>query len=338
MPRMTKPARDSALGEASADSDSLVGWYGTLGRAIRLGLAVRPRKQRRETIPAWLLLAPAVIVLIAMTLAAGIYVFWVSFYRIGSFGSGNQFVGWSNFSAAVSTYNFVPDLVRTLGYVVVAVGIELVAGTLLGVALARNVWGNRAAAALLVIPFAATPAVSALVFGALLNPNYGWIDYYLRLVGVTQPIDWLSSSPTAWTALVSMDVWEWTPFVALIVLAGLQSLRTDVVEAARVDGASALKTFRYVTLPMLKPFLAVAAVLRVIQAFKTFDIFLILTNGGPGSSTESVNLQIYRLVMQDFNIGQGAAIAVMLLVLLLMLTPLLLRTIGRYAEHERGVS
>ncbi|MCU1489928.1 MAG: carbohydrate transporter rane protein 1, family [Acidimicrobiaceae bacterium] len=287
---------------------------------------------------AWLLVAPTLAVLVAMTIAAGVYVFWVSFYRIGSFGTGNQAVGWLNYRDAFSTYDFLPDLLRTVGYVAVSVGIELVAGIALGVSLARRVRGNRLAAALLIVPFATTPAVSALVFRSLLDPNYGWIDYYLRSFGLHQPIQWLSHPTTAWISLIGLDVWEWTPFVALVVLSGLQSLRTDVVEAARVDGASALQRFRYITLPMLTPFLAIAAVLRVIQSFKTFDIFLILTNGGPGTGTETVNLQIYRLVMQDFSIGQGAAIAVMLLVVLLLLTPLLLKTIGHYAEHERGVS
>jgi multiple sugar transport system permease protein len=292
---------------------------------------------RGEARTAWLLVTPALVVLVAMTVAAGIYVFYVSFYRIGSFGTPNQFVGWLNYEDAFTSNNFLPDLARTLLYVGVSVSVEVVLGLLLGLALARPVRANRVAAAFFVIPFATTPAVSALVFGALLNPNYGWIDYYLSDLGIThRPIEWLSNTGTAWVSLVGLDVWEWTPFVALIILAGLQSLQTDVLEAATVDGATAWQRFRQVQLRMLTPFLAIAIVLRVIQGFKTFDTFLILTNGGPGTSTESVNLTIYRLVMQDFSIGSGAAIAVMLLVVMLLFTPLLLRTIGKYAEHERG--
>lgn len=298
--------------------------------------AATPRS-RSESRVAWALLAPTLIILILMTIAAGVYVVYESFFRVGTFGQANQFVGGQNYADAFSTNSFGPDLGRTLAYVVVAVSIELVCGLLLGLALSRPSRANKVAAAFFVIPFAATPAVSALIARVLLDPNYGWIDYYLRRIGITaQPIQWLSHSSTAWVALIGLDIWQWTPFVALIVLAGIQSLRTDVLEAAQVDGARAWATFRYIRLPMLAPFIAIAAVLRVIQAFKTFDIFLILTNGGPGTSTEVVNLTLYRTVMQDFSIGSGSAIAVMLLIILLMFTPLLLRTVGRYAEHERG--
>lgn len=324
---MLSPAVDSPPGATDAKSPG-----SSRGKAWWL------RRGRSDSHLAWMFVAPCLFVLIAMTIAAGIYVVYVSFYRIGSFGTPNQFVGWQNFTQAFTTYNFLPDISRTIGYVVVSVLIELVLGILLGLALSRPARGNRIAAAFFIIPFASTPAVSSLVFKALLDPNYGWVDYYLRDLGLAHPIQWLSGGPTAWVSLIGLDIWEWTPFVALIVLAGLQSLQTDVLEAARVDGASAWKRFRYITLPMLTPFLAIAGVLRVIQAFKTFDVFLVLTNGGPGTSTETVNLTIYRLVMQDFSIGSGAAIAVMLLVILLLLTPLLLKSIGRYAEHERGVA
>lgn len=298
---------------------------------------VSVRRSRSESRIAFAFLAPALVILVMMTIAAGIYVLYVSFFRVGTFGAPNQFVGGQNYSDAFTVNNFGPDLIRTVLYVVVAVSIELVAGLMLGLALARPSRANKVAAAFFVIPFAATPAVSALVARVLLDPNYGWIDYYLRRIGITsQPIQWLSHPTTAWVALIGLDVWQWTPFVALIILAGVQSLRTDVLEAAQVDGARTWATFRYIRLPMLAPFIAIAAVLRVIQAFKTFDIFLILTNGGPGTSTEVVNLNLYRIVMQDFSVGSGAAIAVMLLILLLTFTPLLLRTVGSHAEHERG--
>lgn len=324
----------------ASERDAGVGIHPFLFRSTR---RLRPtgeagRRARTESRTAWALVAPALVVLVAMTLAAGIYVIYVSFFRVGTFGQANQFVGAKNYVNAFSINNFAPDLARTAAYVVVAVGIELVAGLLLGLALARPTRANKVAAAFFVIPFAATPAVSALIARVLLDPNYGWIDYYLHDLGITQqPIQWLSHSSTAWVALIGMDIWQWTPFVALIVLAGVQSLRTDVLEAAQIDGAKAWAMFRYIRLPMLAPFIAIAAVLRVIQAFKTFDIFLILTNGGPGKSTEVLNLSLYRIVLQDFSIGSGAAIGVMLLVILLLLTPLLLRTVGRHAEHERGV-
>lgn len=277
-----------------------------------------------------LLLAPAVAVLAAMTLAVAVYVLYESFFRVGTFGAPTVFVGFDNYVSAFSAFNFAGNIVHTIFFVVVAVTIELLLGILLGIALAKKTGGSSIASGLLVIPFAMTPVVSAMVVRTLLNPTYGWIDYYLRAVGVTRaPIDWLGSRATAWIALIGLDVWEWTPFVALIVLAGYQSMNVDVLEASAVDGAGAIEKLRYIILPLLAPFVAIAGVLRVIQAFKTFDSFMVLTGGGPGSSTDVINLNIYRLVLQDFNIGAGAAMGVMFLIILLVLTPLLLRTIGK---------
>jgi multiple sugar transport system permease protein len=308
------------------------------GRRTRpAGTARAGARQRADNRAGWALAAPAVLLLAVMTVAVAIYVIYESLYRTGSFGTGNVFVGLGNYAAAFTANNFTPDLIRTLGYVAVSVVIELAAGVALGLVLARPARSNRVAAALFVIPFACTPAASALVARVLLDPNYGWVDYYLHAAGLAStPIQWLSHPVTAWIALIGLDVWEWTPFVALIVMAGAQSLPGDVFDAAAVDGAGPWARFRHIQLPMLTPFIAIAGVLRVIQAFKTFDIFQILTNGGPGSSTEVVNLSLYRIVMQDFSIGSGAAIAVMLLVILLLLTPLLLRTVGRHADPERS--
>ncbi len=175
--------------------------------------------------------------------------------------------------------------------------------------------------------------VSGLVAKQLLNPNYGWIDYYLGRLGLPAHIDWLSGSGTAWTAIIGLDVWQWTPFVALILIAGLQSLPHEPVEAAAVDGASRWQTFRYITLPMLAPFLAIAVVLRTIQAFKTFDTFKILTGGGPGNSTEIVNLGIYRVALQSFRVGAASAMGMFFLIILSLFVPALLRVVGRNAEE-----
>jgi multiple sugar transport system permease protein len=168
----------------------------------------------------------------------------------------------------------------------------------------------------------------------LLNPNYGWIDYFMGQVGLPSQVDWLGNPSTAWIAIIGMDVWQWTPFVALILMAGLQALPREPIESAAIDGASAWQTFRHVTLPMLTPFVAIAMVLRVIQAVKTFDSFKVLTGGGPGVSTEVINLEIYRVALQSFRIGAAAAVAMLLLLLLTLLIPLLLRIVGRGAEGE----
>jgi multiple sugar transport system permease protein len=274
-----------------------------------------------------------------MTVVAGIYVFYISFFRVNGFGQGNQFVGFGNFQDAFTTYSLLGNLIRTIAFVVLAVGIELAVGGFLAFQLAKRLRGTGIAGILLLIPFAMTPAVSAMIFRILLDPSSGWIDHYLRSAGlISQPIQWLSNPQTAWVALVGLDIWSWTPFVALILMAGIQSMPRDVLEAASLDGARGWTHLRYITLPLLSPFIAIAGVLRTIQAFQTVDSFLVLTNGGPGGSTTVANLSIYRLVVQNFSIGLGAATAVVVLILLLALTPLLMRIIGKYAEHERGAA
>jgi multiple sugar transport system permease protein len=297
------------------------------------------RPSRRGSLEGWLLCAPALAILIAMTLVAGVYVFYISFFRVDVFGGGNQFAGLANFGYAFSTYNLHGNLFRTIAFVVVAVGVELVAGGFLAFQLARRLRGTGLAGVLLLIPFAMTPAVSAMIFNILLDPASGWIDHYLQSAGlISHPIQWLSQAPTAWVALIGLDVWSWTPFVALVLLAGIQSMPREVLEAASLDGAQGWTRLRFIVLPLLSPYLAIAGVLRTIQAFQTVDSFLILTNGGPGDSTTVANLSIYQLIVQNFSIGLGAAVAVVVLIVLLALTPLLMRVVGRYAEHERGAA
>jgi multiple sugar transport system permease protein len=133
-------------------------------------------------------------------------------------------------------------------------------------------------------------------------------------------------------ALVGLDAWQWTPFVALIVLAGLQGVPQETKEAARVDGAGSWQLFRRVTLPLLQPFLAVALLLRTIEAFKTFGTVKVLTGGGPGTSTELVNLTIYRIALQDFNIGAAAALGICFLLVLSVIVQQLLRIFARNSE------
>ncbi|MCW2722376.1 MAG: carbohydrate transporter rane protein 1, family [Pseudonocardia sp.] len=304
------------------------------------GLPARPRRNPfRGSTEGWLLTLPALAVLVAMTLVAGLYVFYISLYHVDNFGGGSTFVGLRNYTDAFRTYHLLGDLIRTIGFVVVAVLLELLIGGFLAFQLAKRFRGNGFVGILMLIPFAMTPAVSAMIFRILLDPSSGWVDHYMQSWGLTsQPIQWLSNAPMAWIGLIALDVWSWTPFVALILLAGIQSLPREVLEASAMDGASSWKQLRYITLPLLTPFIAIAGVLRTIQAFKTVDSFLVLTNGGPGESTTVANLSVYRLVVQNFDIGLGAAVAVVVLVVLLVLTPLLMRIVGRYAEHERGAS
>lgn len=241
-----------------------------------------------------------------------------------------SFVGLANYQYVLTDPNVRNGLIVAVVFVVLAVGIETVIGLLLALALAKRTLGNSVASTLLLLPFAVAPVVSALLWRELLNPNYGWVDHYLQKFGLTSaPIDWLGSSFTSWVALIGLDVWQWTPFVALILMAGLQGIPREPQEAAAVDGASRWEMFWYVTLPLLRPFIAIAVLLRAVEAFKTFATVRVLTGGGPGTSTEIINLTIYRVGLQNFQIGAAAALGMVFLILLLIVVSQLLRVIGR---------
>lgn len=286
---------------------------------------------------AWLFLAPAVAVLLLITVFPAIFIARASLFDLQLLAADADFIGLRNYMNALGDVVLRRSMIATVLFVVIAVSIQLALGMAIAVPLANQTRGNAVATTLLILPLAVTPAVSALVFRQLLNPNFGWISHYFQRIGLTDgPIVLLSTPGTAWASLIALDVWQWTPFVALILVAGLQGLPKAPLEAAWVEGANRWQAFRYVTLPMLKPFIAVAVVLRTIQAFKTFDSFKILTDGGPGFTTEIINLSIHRIALQSFRVGAASALGIYFLIILLLAVPWLLRAIyGTQGEAER---
>lgn len=302
-------------------------------RSERAGHHARGRRPGTGRIP-WLYLSPALIVLLVMTIGPAIYIFYSSFRSASVLGGTGRFVGFNNYKTALTDPSTQQAFLLTLMFVAVVVILEMALGLALALPLAAQTRVNKVASALMLLPFAVTPAVAAMIFKQLVNPNYGWFSYYAQLLGLPANIDLLGNTAGAWAVLIILDLWQWTPFVALILMAGIQSLPAEPQEAAMVDGANKWQIFRHINLPGLVPFLAIALVLRTIQAFKTFDSFKIVTNGGPGNSTEIINLGIYRIGLQSFNIGLACASAVLLLIVLLFLVPAMQRVIGRRADPE----
>ena len=282
----------------------------------------------------WALVIPAVGVLLLMTIFPAVYLLWASFRRFNLMMPDNAaFVGLENYQNIVTNADIRHSMLVTILFVVAAVGIELVLGLLLALMLAPKSRSNAAAATLLILPMAVTPVVSALVWRELFNPNYGWVNYYLRKIGIMgEPIAWLSNPQTSWFTVISLDVWQWTPFVALILMAGLQGIPPEPREAAAVDGAEGWRLFWDVTFPLLRPFVAIAVLLRTLEAFKTFGTIRVLTGGGPGISTEIINLTIYRTALQDFSVGAAASLGIAFLVFLSILVPQMLRILARNSD------
>lgn len=287
----------------------------------------------RETAMGWGLMAPALILLVAMAVAPAIYLVYVSFRHENLLGPGSAFVGLQNFSRVLMNPENWSDALSTIEFVVLSVAIELGLGLGLALLLNRRLPELNLLTALFILPLGVAPVVSALVFRVLLDPAYGWVDYYLQTWGlIGEPIDWLGNPGTAWVAIVGLDVWQWTPFVTLILLAGLSGVPSEPKEAAIVDGAGPLLLFWHITLPFLRPFIAIALVLRSIEAFKTFGSIFVLTGGGPGTSTEVINLALYRIALQDFDIGSAAALGIVFLIFLSVIMSQLLKVLGRNTD------
>jgi multiple sugar transport system permease protein len=223
-------------------------------------------------------------------------------------------VGFQNYRDLWADESARGAIVTTFVFTFSAVTLEFALGLGLALLLWRDSVFERALLALLLIPVTVTPIVVGLIFRALLAPDFGILGYYFAEWGLSGPRGFFGNPATACWTLIAIDAWEWTPLVALILLAGLKSLPTDVLEAAEADGATAAQRFRLIIFPMLLPVIFLALVLRSMDAFRVFDIIFATTNGGPGNATNTLMLFAVKQGLQFFNIGRASAIANLMLV------------------------
>jgi multiple sugar transport system permease protein len=247
-----------------------------------------------------------------------VYTGWMSLQEwFASSLTRPRFIGLANYSKILlGDPRFREAVVRTLYFTLIAVAAE----TLLGVAMAllfnREFWGRGLLRTLAILPMVATPTAIALVFVMMYHPTLGVANYLVTTVGLA-PFRWTYSSSTALYALALVDVWQWTPLIMLIALAGLASLPREPYEAAHLDGASTAQAFWHITLPLLRPTLVVAILFRAIDALKTFDIIFVMTQGGPANASETINLLLFNQAFSYFNMGYAASMAVALFAIVL---------------------
>ena len=216
---------------------------------------------------------------------------------------------------------------------VFTVVIDFVLGLAIALLFNRRIRGKRLWMSFLIIPMVISPTIISLIWKLMLNTEYGVLNYLLSLFSISK-INWLGYENALWSIMM-VDIWEWTPFVALILYAGLQSLPQEPYEAVVVDGVSPLQIFYYLTLPLLKPMIFIAILLRSIDSLKIFDIVYGLTQGGPGSATELMSMHIYRIGFRHTNwIGRASANAIVLLFIVSLLTTILLRIMRRGTKEE----
>jgi multiple sugar transport system permease protein len=267
----------------------------------------------------WAFSAPALIFVAAVTIFPIIYSVIMSFSNVTVTGSGINLNGFttSNYSVVLRNSTWHYALYFTIMYTFVTVLVELVIGTMIALVLQRLTAGRGWMMALLLIPWSMITVINAELWLYIFNGVYGIADYLLNAVGLGHP-NFLGTSTPAIIALMIADIWKTTPFVAIIVLAGLVMLPGDIYEAAEVDGSSGWSTFWRITVPLLRPTLALAVMFRVLQAFGLFDLPFVMTNGGPGTATTSLAILGYKAMFQNLHFGTGAAVATTTALLVLL--------------------
>ena len=287
---------------------------------------------KQEKFTGWVMLLPALLVLSLVFIYPIARAFWLSWFT-ENLGTQLQpiFSGLSNYQRMVGDGRFWQSLWNTSIFTVVSVVLELLLG--LGVALVLNkaFFGRGVVRTVAIIPWALPTAVMGLAWAWIFNDQYGVVnDILLRLGLINTGINWLGTPTLAMIALIVADVWKTTPFISIILLAGLQSISEDLYEAHRMDGASPWQSFWQITLPLLMPQILIALLFRFAQSFGIFDLVQVMTGGGPAGSTETVSIYIYSTVMRYLDFGYGAALVVVtffLLVLAVAIISLLLKKV-----------
>ena len=279
------------------------------------GLVGRPDVNRKRMARlGWAFSAPALIIIAGVTIVPIIYSVAMSLSNVTVTGNGFSLNGftWSNYSLVVQSPKWHYALGFTLVYTFVTVLVELVFGTMIALVLQRLTAGRGWMMALLLIPWSMITVINAELWQYIFNSTYGVATYLFGLNNV------LGTPTPAIIALMIADIWKTTPFVAIIVLAGLVMLPGDIYEAAEVDGSSGWSTFWRITVPLLRPTLALAVLFRVLQAFGLFDLPYVMTSGGPGTSTTSLAILGYNVMFKNLAFGPGAAVAVTTALLVLL--------------------
>ena len=270
----------------------------------------------------WPFVIPALVVVLAVIIFPWVFTIWMSL-REWKVGSPTTFVGLANYLRLPTDPRFVEAVGHTLSYTALSVVLPLVFGTLAAVVFhqkfaARGFWRG-----IFIMPMMATPVAIALVWTMMFHPQLGVLNYLLSLVGLPPQL-WVFNPTTVIPSLVLVETWQWTPLVMLIVLGGLAAIPTEPYESAQIDGANFWQVFRFITLPLIMPFLFIAGMIRMIEAVKSFDIIFAITQGGPGSASETINVYLYSVAFVYYDLGYGSAIAVVFFLLIVALAALLL--------------
>ena len=284
--------------------------------APRTGFLLRRRRSYR------LLTVPATLVVAAVIVFPWLFTVYMSAFD-WKIGEAAHFVGLGNYAGLVTNQRFLESIVHTFYFTLLAVIFPLLLGTAAALVFHREFRGRGFLRAIFTMPMMATPVAVALVWTMMFHPQQGVLNYLLTQVGLP-PSLWVYSPTWVIPSLVLVEVWHWTPLVMLIVLGVLAALPTEPDESARLDGASEWHLLRYITLPLIMPFIVVAAVIRTIDAVKAFDTIYVISQGGPGTASETINLYLYLQAFAFYNVGNASAVVVVFFAIIVALALLLL--------------
>jgi len=288
---------------------------------------------RREAWLRRLPLLPAFIFVIIITQIPFALTVYYSFFDWNLLQDNSfKFAGLANYARLVTDESLRIAVWNTVLLTISVIAISVVLGLAVAMLLNSEVFGKGFMRTLMIAPFLIMPTAGALIWkDTLLNPLFGLLPYLLAPFGLGR-VDWVNQYPMV--SVVGVEVWRWTPFMMLIILAGLQSQNPEVLEAARVDGASAFQAFRRITLPLVRPFIELGALLGSLFVVQTFDTIFMLTHGGPGEDTTNIPFLLYLVAFQGFSIGQASAIGVVAVIMTTIIATVALRTLFSIFQVE----
>jgi multiple sugar transport system permease protein len=297
------------------------------------GSAAPARAWRRPSY--WPFIIPALVIVIGVIVFPWAFTIWMSLNE-WKVGAPTTFVGLANYLRLPGDARFVDAVWHTLLYTVLSVVLPLIFGTFAACVFHARFPLRGFLRGLFIMPMMATPVAIALIWTMMFHPQLGVLNYLLSLIGLPPQL-WIFHPATVIPSLVLVETWQWTPLVMLIVLGGLAAIPAEPYESAQIDGASGWQVFRFITFPLITPFLFIAAMVRTIDAVKSFDIIFAMTQGGPGTASETINLYLYSVAFAYYDIGYGSAIAVIFFVLIIALTAALLHVRKRTQWTQLGM-
>lgn len=299
-------------------------WINMINKLKRKEKIIKSKNIEAKT--AYLMIAPSILIIIGLGMFPVAYTIWLSLNKVNPGTLMTEFIGLDNYISTLSKSGFWSSIKITLYFSLVSIFVQLIIGTLIALLLNRDFFGRSVVRALILVPWAVPTIVNANLWKWIFNTNYGILNkVLLELNLIEENIVWMGNGKLALNMIIIADTWRMIPLVVIMLLAGLQTVSSDIIEAALIDGANAWQRFKVVFFPALKSMYAVTIVLRTIQTIRVFDIVYSLTGGGPNNSTQVISFYAYHEIFDYLNYGKGAAISIIIGVIVLLLSMLNLR-------------